>query len=231
MIDEIKKLNYKINLSKSDQLWIQNEYPNIKILPNKLSGEICFQRTYNNITILDSFNIEIFLSHNEQSILPKVKCLDNKIENIAKFLNLKMDQLHTNPDGSFCLTVYPKEKSFFTNGQFNIQEFFINLLEPYLYWICYYEKYNQAPWGEYSHGSLGIFEFIAEENLDFRKIYKILKMNNISLRKILSLYRQSKCICGEKKSKVESKIRKCHNKAWSGIVKIKVALGHRLPKK
>lgn len=231
MIDEIKKLNYKINLSKSDQLWIQNEYPNIKISPNKLSGEICFQRTYNNITILDSFNIEIFLSHNEQSILPKVKCLDNKIENIAKFLNLKMDQLHTNPDGSFCLTVYPKEKSFFTNGQFNIQEFFINLLEPYLYWICYYEKYNQAPWGEYSHGSLGIFEFFAEENLDFRKIYKILKMNNISLRKILSLYRQSKCICGEKKSKVESKIRKCHNKAWNGIVKIKVALGHRLLKK
>ena len=40
MIDEIKKLNYKINLSKSDQLWIQNEYPNIKISPNKLSGEI-----------------------------------------------------------------------------------------------------------------------------------------------------------------------------------------------
>lgn len=231
MIDEIKKLNYKINLSKSDQLWIQNEYPNIAISPNKLRGEICFQRTYNNITILDSFNIEIFLSHNEQSILPKVKCLDNKIKNIAKSLNFKMDQLHTNPDGSFCLTVYPKEKSFFTNGQFNIQEFFINLLEPYLYWICYYEKYNQAPWGEYSHGSLGIFEFIAEENLDFRKIYKILKMNNISLRKILSLYRQSKCICGEKKSKVESKIRKCHNKAWVGIVKIKVALGHRLPKK
>lgn len=57
-------------------------------------------------------NIEI-LSHNEQSILPKVKCLDNKIENIAKFLNLKMDQLHTNPDGSFCLTVYPKRKIIF----------------------------------------------------------------------------------------------------------------------
>lgn len=223
MIEEIKKLNYKINLSNSDQLWIQNEYPNITISPNKLSGEICFQRTYNNITILDSFKIEIFLSHNEQSILPKVKCLDNKIENIAKSLKLKMDQLHTNPDGSFCLTVYPKEKSFFTNGQFNIQEFFTNLLEPYLYWICYYEKYKQAPWGEYSHGSLGIFEFIAEEDLDLRKIYKILKTNNISLRKLISIYRQNKCICDESKNKnkSESKFRNCHKRSWQGIKKIR----------
>ena len=177
----------------------------------------------NNITILDGFNIEIFLSHNEQSILPKVKCLDNKIENIAKSLNLKMDQLHTNPDGSFCLTVYPKEKSFFTNGQFNIQEFFINLLESYLYWICYYEKYKQAPWGEYSHGSLGIFEFIAEENLDFKKVYNILKKNNIPLRKLISIYRQNKCICDESKNKnkSESKFRNCHKRSWQGIKKIR----------
>lgn len=230
MIDEIKKLNHKIAISDRDKLWIQTEYPNITISSSKLSGEICFQRTYNNITLLDSCNIEILLSHNKQSILPKVKCLDNKIEKIAKSLNLKMDQLHTNADGSFCLTVYPKEKSFFTNEQFNIQEFFTNLLEPYLYWICYYEKYKKAPWGEYSHGSLGIFEFIAEEDLNFRKIYRILKTNNISLRKVLSLYRQSKCLCGEKKSKTESKIRKCHNKAWIGIVKIKIALNQRLSK-
>ena len=27
---------------------------------------------------------------------------------------------------------------------FNNQEFIINLLEPYLYWICYYEKNNHS---------------------------------------------------------------------------------------
>lgn len=223
MIDEDKKLNYKITLSERDKHWIKIEHPSIKISSNKLSGEICFQRTYNNITILDSFNIEIFLSHNEQSILPKVKCLDNKIENIAKSLNLKIDQLHTNPDGSFCLTVYPKEKSFFTNGQFNIQEFFTNLLEPYLYWICYYEKYKQKPWGEYSHGFLGILEFIADENLNFREMYNILVKSKIPVRKILMYYRQSKCLCQESKDKTKTKgkIRNCHNQAWQGIKKIK----------
>lgn len=233
MIEESKKTTHKINLTNDDKTWIQNEYPSLKITSSKIAGELCFQRTYNNITMLDCFNIEISLYHSDFSILPKVKCLDDKIKNIADSLNLKMDQLHTNNDESFCLTVYPKEKSFFINEVFTIKEFFVNLLEPYLYWISYYSKYKKAPWGEYSHGALGILEYISEETLTFRQMYRILKNNNISLRKMVTFYRQRKCFCDESKDKTKSegKIRNCHNQAWNGIKNIRKLFCNRLGKK
>ncbi|QCD44479.1 hypothetical protein [Campylobacter mucosalis] len=78
------------NLEKE---WLCKNYPDLRIAKDRIAGKICFDRSYNDIKIVDD---------------------------------------------SFCLTVYPKEKSFFTN-----------LLEPY--------------WGEYFHGVLGLLEFIAEK--------------------------------------------------------------------
>lgn len=199
MLEDVKEANQYIKLSDDDKLWLKKEYPDLEISKRKLSGEICFQRTYNEISILDCYNIEVLLKHNNVSMLPKVSCLDKKIVNIAKYLNLEIDKLHINSDGSFCLTVYPKEKFFFTDGIFNIQEFFINLLEPYLYWISFYEKYKKLAWEEYSHGILGILEYIQEEHLDLKDIDNILKDNNISLREIISLNRQNNCLCEESK--------------------------------
>jgi len=48
-------------------------------------------------------------------------------------------------------------------------------------------------------------------------MYKILKEEKQPLRKILKIYRQSKCICGS-----NIKMRKCHNQVWQGIKKIKL---------
>jgi len=217
LIEEVKKSKFKIILSDEDKAWLSSEYPSLNIQNKKLSGEICFQRTSDNISILECFNIQVILKYNEKSILPKIICTDEKIENIANELNKKLDDLHINHDNSFCLTVPQKERDFFEDGIFNIRDFFKNLVEPFLYWISYYQRYGKAPWSEYSHGILGIYEYIGEDDsLKFKMMYKILKDEKQSLRKILKLYRQSQCLCGS-----NIKMRKCHNGIWQGIKKIK----------
>lgn len=230
--DVQEKPNYFIRLSENDKTWLQQKYPNLKVSSRNISGELCFQREYDGVAILDCFNVEIILEHNKLSMLPKVRCLDERMINIVKLLNLtQKDQLHINPDDSFCLTVYPKEKSLFVDGVFNIQTFFEKLLEPYLYWVSFYERYRRPPWGEYSHGMLGLLEYIGETDIDFRGIYKILKEQNKPLRKMLSIYRQSYCFCDDKsKSKSKRKIRNCHNGAWQGIKKIRKLLCERVHK-
>ena len=151
-------------------------------------------------------------------MLPKIVCTDDKILKMAKALNKELDDLHINYDKSFCLTVPQKEKDFFEDKRFNIRDYFKNLVEPFLYWISYYERYGKAPWSEYSHGLLGIYEYIGEDDsLTFRMMYKVLKEEKQSLRKIFKIYRQSKCICGS-----NIKMRKCHNHVWQGIKKIKI---------
>lgn len=217
MIEDIKKAKFNILLSEEDKTWIFDEYPSLTITKSRLYGEICFQRTDNNITILECYNIEVSLKYNEKSMLPKVRCIDRKIENIAAYLNKKLDDLHINSDNSFCLTIYPKEKDFFSDKEFNIREFFKNLVEPFLYWISYYERFNEAPWADYAHGYLGIIEYIGEnEDIVFEEVFNILKSENVSLRKILRVYRQSTCLCGS-----NLKMRKCHNRIWNGIKKSK----------
>ena len=217
MIEEVKKSKFKIILSDEDRVWLSSEYPSLVIENQKLSGEICFQRTADNVSILECFNIQVILKYDDKSMLPKIICTDDKIVKIAKALNKKLDDLHINYDKSFCLTVPQKEKDFFEDKSFNIRDYFKNLVEPFLYWISYYERYGKAPWSEYSHGLLGIYEYIGEDDfLTFRMMYKILREEKQSLRKNLKIYRQSKCICGS-----NIKMRKCHSQVWQGIKKIK----------
>lgn len=230
LIEKVEKSNQEIILSSLDIEWLSEEYPSLKITSKKLKGEICIQRIFNDITILDCFNIEVNLKYNEKSMLPSIRCTDDRIENISKELNKKLNDLHINENGTFCLTIYPEEIKFFKDNQFNIQEYFKNLVEPFLYWVCYYEKYNKAPWSEYAHGYLGIIEYIGDNDISFRKMYKLLKKEQISLREILNIYRQRKCLCEEceLKNKSQCKIRNCHPRIWQGIKKIKNLLCEKI---
>lgn len=106
----------KIQLTEEDRLWLKNTHPKMEIYADRLVGKIFFHRTYNDVPILDSFQLEILLEHNDNTMLPKVKCKDDRIENIAESLNLRLDELHINEDKTFCLTVAPKEKSFVACG-------------------------------------------------------------------------------------------------------------------
>jgi hypothetical protein len=208
-----------IILTPSEIRWIKNKYPNIKIDNKKISikGQIYFNRSYNEITINDSYEIEIILKTKENSILPQVKEVGGKIREIANNLNKPLIDLHVNNnDNTLCLCIYKKEKEYFLDD-FDIKIFFEQLLEPYLYWISYFNKYKRKPWGEYAHSNLGYLEMYAEEEIDIDNLKKFFL--NEELVKIKKMKGHHGCLCGS-----NEKIKKCHKLLYKAIYKLKKEL-------
>jgi hypothetical protein len=120
-------------LSDSEIDWIEGFYPALKIDKSSIDGEISFKRNYQGVEIEDSYLISIDLKKHQNSILPKVREIGNRLSQFSEESNLPLADLHINPDDSFCLTIPPEEQKFFIDEEFNWQEFFTNALEPFLF--------------------------------------------------------------------------------------------------
>jgi hypothetical protein len=181
--------------------YILKNYPNLEcdIKNNFIIGNISFYREYKGHSIEDEYNIKIdFNNIPKNSILPKVFITDNKIEKIAQNLYVDKKDLHLNDDNSFCLILDLREKEYFPNN-FNINKFFEELLEPYLFWVSYYKRYKKPPWQGYEHGELAYLEWCIENKIDFRKTAG-----------------HHNCFCGS-----NIKIKKCHPLLLKAIYEIK----------
>lgn len=230
LIDIENKKRKSIALNSHDVEYLTINYPTLQLLEDKIIGNILISREYKGKKVNEDFNIEINLFSNINSMLPIVKCTDSKMDLIAKKLKVTKDELHINSDGSFCLTINIDEEKYFDNEKFNIKDFFENLLIPYLFWISYYYKYGEKPWGEYSHGIYGIFEYIYEVKPNLEKIQSILKSYKLDLNILKIFYRQFYCfdktttleklLCFDKKFKKDKKIkfRKVYKKVTQGIL-------------
>ncbi len=206
-----------IKLTKKDIDWIQKKYPKLKRKSDILwQGEVNFNREFNGVPIKSSYLLEIKFESKQGSILPQVKELGGKFDEISKELNLPIIDLHINHDKTICLCIYKKEKGYFTNG-FSVQVFFENILEPYLYWITHYQRYKTQPWGGYAHGEFGYLELYAENEISISELKEY-----ISIEKLLK-YKKMKghhpCLCGSKKI-----LRKCHVLIYNAIYKLKKEL-------
>ena len=203
-----------IVLSKKDAEWISTMHPGLKIDKNSklISGDILVNRSYNGINLSGIFSIKIELYTRLNTILPKVYETSNILGLIAKKLKKSELDIHVNKDKSLCMVISDKEDACFENS-FTIQEFFENCIEPYFYWVMYYEKYNKMPWNEYAHRELGFFELYSENELSYEDFVK--KFNIFELHSYLLINIKSKCLCGSKKS-MES----CHPLIYKGISKM-----------
>ena len=230
LIDRENKKRKSIVLNSYDIEYLEINYPALQLLKDKIIGNILISREYKGKKVNEDFNIEINLFSNINSMLPIVKCTDSKMDLIAKKLRINMDELHINPDGSFCLMINIDEEEYFNNKKFNIKDFFENLLIPYLFWISYYYKYGEKPWGEYSHGIYGVFEYICEVKPNLEKIQSVLESYQFDLHILKDFCRQFYCfdkttmlekvLCFDKKFKQDEKIkfRKVYKKATQGIL-------------
>lgn len=205
----------EIKLNKEDVKWIKNNYPKLNYNHELkiIIGELNLCREYNNYKIEDFYNLEIKLITKEGSILPQVKELNDKLKKISVNLNLELSDLHINFDETFCLSIYERESEYFINN-FTINEFFKNILEPYLYWISFYEKKGYPPWECYAHGNLGYLELYAEGKIDLKELQIKIDKNE------LLNYKKNKghcnCLCGSGK-----KLRNCHQLIYNAIYKLK----------
>lgn len=166
-----------------------------------IEGNYHLLSSYNDVYLSKIFNILIKIPELYPNKLPEVSSIDNAVP-------IEFGHFYTND--SFCLGS-PMELYLSALDE-DISNYLIKHIDAYLYSATYYIKYNgQLPFGERSHGLIGIIEFWEEylSTKDIRAIYNVLKY--ISLNK----YRgHDLCPCGS-----GNKIRNCHGDKIFPIIK------------
>lgn len=155
-----------VKLEDKEIEWLRNRYPQMYYDTEKsvISGLFSINHCYNDVTIKDSFKIEIILSvMKDREEFPTVYNTDSRIRKIAKKKNMKNEDLHVYDNNSLCLGLPARFHEYYPKG-FDLQTFFRHLSE-HLYWVAYYDRYNKAPWDAELHGDDAMIEFLCE-NID-----------------------------------------------------------------
>ena len=237
-------------LNDEDKKWLQKNYPELKIETKgshpKISGILKVDMVFcgdgrpyvikpekghlsNGIRIKDEYKIEVVFQNSEHSNLPQVYERGSKIEAVAKKRDLKLEDLHINPSGAVCLCIRENESYNFPKG-FNLRDFFNNLVIPFFYSQSYFEKNNSWPWGQYSHGILGLLEWYAERRETTKnKIekfitqlpkYPLWQECRQRLKQKGKIKGHHLCVCGS-----SEKFRNCHKQVFDGLWKLKQDIG------
>ncbi|HZE59012.1 MAG TPA: SEC-C metal-binding domain-containing protein [Burkholderiales bacterium] len=98
-----------------------------------------------------------------------------------------------------------------------------NLVVPYLYGLSYFDKFTAWPWGEYSHGGLGLLEFYCDAPEQSAARYAEIIGTLQSYKDIWPWIRKqlrkpnakTQCICGS-----GAPFGKCHAAAWRGLCRM-----------
>lgn len=176
---------------------LQSDLPEFKIDTSgsdskTIIGSLQINHVYNDFRVNESFDIEIVLPDEYPYAIPTVRETGNKI-------NKKYPHIYR--DGQLCLGI-EGEIMLRCDGAINLKFLIDAYIVPYLFSYRYYERYNEYPFGERSHGGIGILESYAEyfdlENL--KNTYDFLRYA------ISHQYRgHLPCPCNSSK-----KIRNCH---------------------
>jgi hypothetical protein len=116
-----------------------------------LKGDYHFGTEYRGISFQDTFNLEFNFPPDYPENLPVVKEIDNKIPNL----------FHRFTDGSLCLCTTAEQYLIFSK-QPTLENYIKNLVNPYLLSWLWYQRFNEMPWGERSHGGRGLLESYQE---------------------------------------------------------------------
>lgn len=171
-------------------------YPSLAITKTdlkqiRLKGTINIYRSACNYTLSKDYRIEIFLPVSD-SALPKIMCTDNSVD---------INYPHRYVDGTLCLETDTAIKFRFING-FDLVAWMNEYVETYFFSYEYYTRYGHFPFGDRSHGFLGVIESYQDifEEQDYIKICALLKYA------AKNSYRgHIKCPCGS-----GLPLRKCH---------------------
>jgi hypothetical protein len=189
-----------------------------------LEGEFVLHHTFNGVTLQDKFLVQITAENANSDRVPALREIGDRTKEIV--LKHKLEDvraLHQNVhDGTACVCVKQQELTKFPPGS-TLLVFVDNLVAPYLYGLSYYDRHGNWPWGEYSHGGLGLLEFYADAPEQTKEAYAaiIRTLQNHkdiwpSVRKQLRKPSANReCMCGSGKS-----FSKCHMQAWRGLCRM-----------
>lgn len=183
------------NLDEQIQLLL-NHYPSLSIAETdykqiRLKGTISIYRSACNYTLCKDYAVELFIPVSATE-LPKIKCTDNSID---------VNYPHRYTNGTLCLETDTTIKFRFIDG-FNLVDWMDEYVEIYFFSYEYYMRYGRFPFGERSHGFIGIIESYRDifNETDYGKIYALLQYSAEN-----SYHGHIECPCGS-----GLRLRKCH---------------------
>lgn len=231
-------------LTDSDREWLRIHHPGLTAhgaTPNVYTGQLGVDMFYDKanrqyiinptdigvddrMRIRDSYSVEVDFNVKDE-LLPLIKETGGRIQTIARERSLKLADLHINSTGEACLCFEFEKPSFLLNG-FNVPDYFHRLVIPFFYAESYFEKHSIWPWGQYSHGELGMFEWYfdkadhdgfraIESSIAFLKRHKGKNNYETQLRGERKIKGHQNCPCGSGKI-----FRDCHSRAFKGLWKM-----------
>ena len=228
------------NIENAQQL-----YPGLKVIEKDgkqyLIGDLRFTAFYDiskdelilnppelfsshNDYLSDTFQLEIEFPTDFPLSFPLVREIGGRLKNIAEKYSISdIRDLHVNKNqnNAVCLCPKPAERLRYPNGV-DLLHFINNLVVPFFFGLSYFDKHRKWPWNEYSHGELGIMEFLAEckgkhDGSLAQSCYDAL---GEQYKKIVQASKEIKghwpCLCDSGK-----KFRSCHGMALKGLWALK----------
>lgn len=217
--------------------WINANYPGLHVDEDNTTvrGEVEIIASYNfesnkllnlsdgrfnsNEGLILSGKFQIIIQKREDgfpNLLPDVLILNKEIEKIAaRHFNAK-------PPHAACLCG-PFEEARYINSGYRFEEFFEQIIVPFLYGQLYFSKHGKWPWEEYGHGVVGVLEsyYNAKDKTITEQCARILLADKSwpRIRYLLqheNISESTLCLCGSKKKFIE-----CHKLARLGLILLK----------
>jgi hypothetical protein len=196
-------------------------YPGLRqTSPGVLEGVIEIHHQYDTVARRDRFSIQL-AAHQSSSRLPALREVGGRSKAIVLKHGFEdVRAVHQNlVDGTACVCVKQEEVERFPPGT-RLVVFLERLAIPYLFGLSYVDEFGDWPWGEYSHGGLGLIEFYADNTgqiskEEFGEVLASLRAHSNwpdYHRQLKKPSAKRACICGSGKA-----FGKCHHRAWRGL--------------
>jgi len=207
---------------------VKARYPGLdRTGPGAIEGTLNMEAVFDGQSLKDSFQVRITATNPNSDRVPALYENGGRTKAIAdKYGFSDLRTLHRNMDGTACVCVKQVEKRKFPPGS-DLLVFIEELAVPYLYALVHYEKNERWPWGEYSHGTLGLLEFAADDQdeqtrEDIEQIAATVRRDMHWKRYVKHLRNANSgktCPCGSGK-----KFDVCHERAHRGLLRLNTDL-------
>lgn len=207
---------------------VKARYPGLDLSgPGTIEGTLNMEAVFDGCILSDSFEVRITATSPNSDYVPALYEIGGRTKAIAdKYGITDLRMLHFNIDGTACVCVKQMEKRKFPFGS-ELLVFVEELAVPYLYALSRFQESQQWPWGDYSHGALGLLEFAADDpneqsEEDIEQIAATVRRDMCWKRYFKPLRKTASgniCPCGSGK-----KFNICHEKAYQGLIRLKADL-------
>jgi len=200
---------------------VRARYPELEIRESgALEGTVNLEAEYKGRRITDRFLVRITASNPHSSRTPALFEIGGRTKAIASKYGIgDLRILHCNFDGTACVCVKQVEKEKFPPGA-TLLTYLEKLAIPYLYGLSCYDQDGSWPWGDYTHGPLGLLEYYAENRqeqleADVVEVIEAMKRDpmhwGMYRKQLRSPSAKRSCPCGSNVA-----FGKCHTLAWRG---------------